>query len=134
MKPEETKPKLTTSIRLDPPIRAAYTRLIEGADLSVSEDLRSLVGRSVTASEQVDLKGFKVDCSFHWQEPVDRFPEHVGNMLVTVTPPESIPTNVFQRMVFVIPEFWSENNGLKFEPFRIDSAYFHRVTDRKSVV
>lgn len=72
-----------------------------------------------------------VKCSFKWYAERSRyFWERVGHLQIRVTPLLGISEEVLQRFVFEIPEFWigSEAAGDLAEHFRIDSAYFHRVT------
>ncbi|RON69691.1 hypothetical protein [Pseudomonas fluorescens] len=71
-----------------------------------------------------------VKCEIKWNEFRPAFPERVGDLFVTVTPSQLIPENVLQRLVFFCPEFWidSETGSYEREHFRIDSAYFNRVT------
>jgi hypothetical protein len=72
-----------------------------------------------------------VKCSFKWYaERSHYFWERVGRLQVQVTPMLGFSEEVLQRLVFEIPEFWigSEAAGDRAEHFRIDSAYFHRVT------
>jgi hypothetical protein len=72
-----------------------------------------------------------VKCSFKWYAERSRFFwERVGHLQVQVTPMLGFSEEVLQRLVFEIPEFWigSEAAGDRAEHFRIDSAYFHRVT------
>ncbi|WKC46135.1 hypothetical protein [Pseudomonas veronii] len=72
-----------------------------------------------------------VTCSFKWYAERSRyFRERVGHLQVKVTPMLGFSEEVLQRLVFEIPEFWigSEDAGDRAEHFRIDSAYFHRVT------
>lgn len=73
-----------------------------------------------------------VKCSFKWYAERSRyFWERIGHLQVQVTPLLGFPEDVLQRLVFEIPEFWigSEAAGDRVEHFRIDSAYFHRVTN-----
>lgn len=73
-----------------------------------------------------------VKCSFKWYaERSHYFWERVGHLQVQVTPLLGFSEEVLQRLVFEIPEFWigSEAAGDRAEHFRIDSAYFHRVTN-----
>ncbi|MDC7817491.1 MULTISPECIES: hypothetical protein [Pseudomonas] len=72
-----------------------------------------------------------VNCSFKWYAERSRyFWERVGRLQIRVTPLLGVSEEVLQRLVFEIPEFWigSESAGDRNEHFRIDSAYFHRVT------
>lgn len=72
-----------------------------------------------------------VKCSFKWYAERSRyFWERVGHLQVQVTPMLGFSDEVLQRLVFEIPEFWigSKAAGDRAEHFRIDSAYFHRVT------
>lgn len=73
-----------------------------------------------------------VKCSFKWYAQRSRhFWERVGHLQIRVTPLFGISEEVLQRLVFEIPEFLigSEVTGDQDEHFRIDSAYFHRVTN-----
>lgn len=128
----ESKVKKSISIRLDPRDHIRYQSMVEGAGLSLSDDIRMLVRRTLDEADEFSLDGFEVNCSFKWKKPEDAFPEHVGNLLVNVTPSQDLTDETLLRLVFVIPEFWTEGliEGSLYprELFRIDSAYFHRVT------
>lgn len=128
----ESKVKKPISVRLDPGDHVKYQSMIEGAGLSLSDDIRMLVRKTLDDAQNISLEDFDVSCSFKWKTPEDAFPEHVGNLLVNVTPPQDLANETLQRLVFVIPEFWTDVliGGKPFprEHFRIDSAYFHRVT------
>jgi hypothetical protein len=81
-----------------------------------------------TASPRVsDL----VKCEIKWNAFRPGFPERVADLLVAVKPSSLIPEDVLQRLVFFSPEFWvdAETGSFEREHFRIDSAYFNRVTD-----
>lgn len=123
----ESKVKKAISVRFDPVDYSSYSAMVEDAGLSVSDGLRQLVAEKLRQAEEVDMEGFSVSCHFRWKAPDVAFPEHIGNMLVSVTPPRGVPVDLLQRLVFVIPEFWVESGSSLVEPFRIDSAYFHRV-------
>jgi hypothetical protein len=123
----ESKVKKAISVRFDPADYASYSALVETAGLSVSDGLRQLVADKLRDAEKADMKGFNVDIEFLWKKPDAAFPEHVGNLLVKVSPPKGVPAELLQRLVFVIPEFWTDTGKSATEPFRIDSAYFHRV-------
>jgi hypothetical protein len=124
----EGKVKKAISVRFDPVDYSSYSAMVENAGLSVSDGLRHLVAEKLRQAEEVDMTDFSVTCRFQWKTPDVAFPEHVGNMLVSVTPPRAVSLELLQRLVFVIPEFWVEAGSSMVEPFRIDSAYFHRVT------
>lgn len=73
-----------------------------------------------------------VKCVFKWHEKRHpNFWERAGHLQVRVTPLAGFPETALQRIVFQMPEFWTEvsASGYPYEHFRIDSAYFHRVTD-----
>lgn len=70
----------------------------------------------------------QVRCRFLWRDTVDR--DLTGHLQVDVTPLRGLSQQDLQRIVFVIPEFWTATDDKvhEREHFRIDSAYFHRVT------
>lgn len=72
-----------------------------------------------------------VKCEIKWNAFRPGFPERVADLLVAVKPSSLIPEDVLQRLVFFSPEFWvdAETGSFEREHFRIDSAYFNRVTD-----
>jgi hypothetical protein len=125
----ESKVKKAISVRFDPVDYANYSAMVEGAGLGVSDGLRQLMAEKLRQAEQADMSEFRITCDFRWKTPDVAFPEHIGNMLVSVTPPKGLSAELLQRLVFVIPEFWDEINQVSQELFRIDSAYFHRVTE-----
>ncbi|POA82253.1 hypothetical protein BK643_26100 [Pseudomonas protegens] len=132
----EQKVKKSVSVRLDQDVLNEYQRLVEGAELSISDDMRLLVQNTIDKAEILGIEGKNVvACTFNWKKPPNAFPELVGHLLVTITPPENLPEQVLQRLVFVIPEFWTPRNDHResYEHFRIDSAYFNRVTDEKHI-
>lgn len=131
----DTKVKKTISFRLDPTDQSAYQALIEGADLSVSEDIRLLVSQTLEAADKVQMADFNVSFEFRWEPVKPHFPELKGHVKVQVTPPAGMTDEKLHRLVFHIPEFHEKTQGWDYErePFRIDSAYFHRVTDRKHI-
>lgn len=69
-----------------------------------------------------------VRCRFHWKEAT--YHNLVGHLQVDVTPLRGLSKQHLERIVFVIPEFWTigDASSQDREQFRIDSAYFHRVT------
>jgi len=126
----ESKVKKAISVRFDPVEYANYSAMVENAGVAVSDGLRYLVTEKLRQADAADMKKFDISVDFRWKEPDFAFPEHIGNMLVTVTPPDGLSVDLLQRLVFIIPEFWEDSgsgSGLR-ETFRIDSAYFHRVT------
>ncbi len=125
----ESKVKKAISVRFDPIQYANYSAMVEGAGIGVSDGLRQLVAEKLRQADEADLGEFRITCDFRWKTPDVAFPEHIGNMLVSVTPPIGLSVELLQRLVFVIPEFWEEINQGSQELFRIDSAYFHRVTE-----
>ncbi|SDS63100.1 hypothetical protein ACP3TY_06080 [Pseudomonas rustica] len=125
----ESKVKKAISVRFDPAEYANYSSMVEDAGLAVSDGLRQLVTEKLRQASKADMGKFRVICDFLWKTPDVAFPEHVGNMLVTVIPPQGLSVELLQRLVFVIPEFWEDSNQGMVESFRIDSAYFHRVTE-----
>lgn len=122
----ESKVKKAISVRFDPIDYASYASMVESAGLSVSDGLRQLVSEKLFQAERADMTGFGVSCQFKWKTPDAAFPEHVANLLVEITPPREVREDLLQRFVFILPEFWTDTG---IEHFRIDSAYFHRVTD-----
>ena len=76
-----------------------------------------------------------VKCEFHWKKPTAHFPELVGHLRVSVTPREGLSSDALQKLVFVIPEFWTTFGSQQHphEHFRIDSAYFNRVTTMQHI-
>ncbi|MBH3442325.1 hypothetical protein I5L59_01865 [Pseudomonas moraviensis] len=125
----ESKVKKAISVRFDPVDYANYSSMVEGAGIGVSDGLRQLMAEKLRQADQADMGEFRISCDFRWKTPDVAFPEHIGNMLVSVTPPKGLSVELLQRLVFVIPEFWDEINQVSQELFRIDSAYFHRVTE-----
>lgn len=69
-----------------------------------------------------------VRCRFQWRDTT--FRDLAGHLQVDVTPRRGLSQQDLQRIVFVIPEFWTtaDPGAEGREHFRIDSAYFHRVT------
>ncbi|CAE6844034.1 hypothetical protein R69658_06857 [Paraburkholderia aspalathi] len=114
------------SVRLPQKDQEEYTELIERAGLTVSESVRSLVQQVLASCRALDLSSMEVRCEFHWRtpDPDHQFPEHVGDLRVTVSPPAGLAEADLARLVFVIPEFFTDQG----EPFRIDSFHFHRVS------
>lgn len=70
----------------------------------------------------------RVRCRFQWRNTTVR--DLAGHLQVEVTALRGFSESDLQRIVFVIPEFWTSANSttLAREHFRIDSAHFHRVT------
>lgn len=130
--PLESKSKRGISVRLDQGTLATYEKLVVSAGLNLSESIRSLVVAVADAHKALDLTGLVVKCSFSPKivQEIDNFPEHIGGLLVEVTPPAGISIERLNELVFIIPEFWRKFS----EPFRIDSAHFHRVADNKKYV
>lgn len=124
----ESKVKKAISVRFDPVEYANYSDIVEGAGVSVSDGLRYLVTEKLQQAEGADMEKFHISFDFRWKERDVIFPEHIGSMLVTVTPPCELPVDFLQRLIFFIPEFWEDSGSGLRETFRIDSAYFHRVT------
>ncbi|MBO0496206.1 hypothetical protein [Pseudomonas sp. Marseille-Q1929] len=122
----ESKVKKAISIRFDPAEYASYAAMVESAEMSVSDGLRLLVAEKLAQAEQVDMTGLEICCQFKWKAIDSAFPEHVANLLLEVKAPGGISEGLLQRLVFVLPEFWTDAG---YEHLRIDSAYFHRVTD-----
>ncbi|MHC8378393.1 hypothetical protein ACYZT3_21035 [Pseudomonas sp. MDT1-16] len=125
----ESKVKKAISVRFDPAEYAHYSAMVEDAGLAVSDGLRFLMTEKLRQANEADMGKFRIKCDFRWKTPDVAFPEHVGNMLVSVKPPQGLSVDLLQRLVFVIPEFWEESIHGWVESFRIDSAYFHRVTE-----
>lgn len=124
----ESKVKKAISVRFDPVEYANYSAMVETAGVAVSDGLRYLVSEKLQQADAVDMKKFHISFDFRWKKPDVAFPEHIGNMLVTVTPPQELSVDFLQRLIFIIPEFWDDSGSGLMEMFRVDSAYFHRVT------
>lgn len=126
---DQSKLAKTTTIRLPQQDHHEYAALTEGAGLSVSESVRLLVQGVLAALRAQDTSKMGVHCSFNWRTPDanNQFPEHVGDLKVTVTPPTGMKKEDLARLVFVTPEFFNKHA----EPFRIDSFYFHRVNSKR---
>lgn len=124
----ESKVKKAISVRFDPVEYANYSAMVESAGVAVSDGLRYLVSEKLQQADAVDMKKFHISFDFRWKKPDVAFPEHIGNMLVTVTPPQELSVDFLQRLIFIIPEFWDDSGSGLMEMFRVDSAYFHRVT------
>lgn len=124
----ESKVKKAISVRFDPVEYANYSAMVESAGVAVSDGLRYLVSEKLQQAHAVDMKKFHISFDFRWKKPDVAFPEHIGNMLVTVTPPQELSVDFLQRLIFIIPEFWDDSGSGLMEMFRVDSAYFHRVT------
>ena len=79
--------------------------------------------------------GFGINFKFKWLGHAPAVPERIAHVKISVTPPRNLPDDTLQRMVFVVPEFFDTSpNGYEFEPMRVDSAYFNRVTAVEQVV
>ncbi|MBB4126723.1 hypothetical protein GGR77_002013 [Xanthomonas translucens] len=118
--------KRALSVRLPPDLMKAYTGLIEGAGLKVSENIRTyvkaLIGRFLELEEKEPLE---VEVLFNWRQfkPGDPYPESVGAVMVKVNPPAGLTMADLGRIIFALPEFMDGRS----EPYRIDSYYFHRA-------
>jgi hypothetical protein len=80
--------------------------------------------------------GFSITFAFEWQKHTPAFPERVAYVVLNVAPARSLPEDILQRLVFVLPEFWEQSVDARFEVerMRVDSANFNRVTAVKQVV
>ncbi|MFC6628589.1 hypothetical protein [Acinetobacter beijerinckii] len=119
------------SLRIDDS-QQPYIDLLNRASLSTSEGIRMLIERSLNQINQIDLSNFNVNIEFNWNKTSNNsFPENVGCLRVNVTPPQNLSNEDLHRIVFLIPEFLKSNatNSSEYEPFRIDSYYFHRATN-----
>ncbi|OSR64773.1 hypothetical protein BV326_05593 [Pseudomonas syringae pv. actinidiae] len=85
-------------------------------------------------SQQVSDPWVRVRCRFLWRDTANR--DLVGHLQVDVTPLRGLSQEDLQRIVFVLPEFWTVTDAVahEHEHFRIDSAYFHRVTSAAHAV
>ncbi|MEQ7767881.1 hypothetical protein [Xanthomonas hortorum] len=125
--------KRSLSVRLPPDLMTAYTGLIEGAGLKISENIRSyvkvLIGRLLELEEKEPLE---VEVLFNWRkfELGDPYPESVGAVMVKVNPPDGLTMADLSEIIFALPEFM-DNRG---EPYRIDSYYFHRAASAGSLI
>jgi predicted DNA-binding protein len=121
----DSKSKRAISVRIAPESMEVYETLVTNAGLTVSEGIRELVTGAINAQQDLDLAGFNVKYKFTSasKEAKDNFAELLGSLLVEVTPPVGMDILSLHRLVFVAPEYWEGKN----EPYRIDSAYFHRV-------
>ena len=128
-KMNEPKPKKGVSIRLDDTTLSLYEELMGDAAVTVSEGIRDAVQRAIKAQQDVDLTGLNVVVEFTAKETskIDHFPELVGSLVLAVTPPNGLTLEDLDRLVFITPEFLRGHE----EPFRIDSANFHRVVKNK---
>ncbi|MBK0056971.1 hypothetical protein [Stenotrophomonas sp. S39] len=117
--------KRALSVRLPPDLMGAYAGLIEGAGLTLSENIRAHVQSLVERANALSNDGLKVDISFNWRKlgSGDPFPESVGAVMARVTLPATVSDDQLSRMIFAIPEFFVGDH----EPYRIDSYYYHRV-------
>ncbi|WP_186063308.1 hypothetical protein [Burkholderia gladioli] len=106
-----------------------YADLMASAGLSVSEGVRTHIQQVAASYEQLDLDSLQIDCAFRWREARQaHFPEHAGDVRVSVTSGASLRGTDLARIVFEIPEFFEDQE----EPFRIDSFHFHRVNNDRS--
>jgi hypothetical protein len=115
----------SVTLRLDLGQYREFEKIMALAGLGAGEAVRHAVENAVVRFNNVDLTGLKIDSEFvpkvvgnH-----DSFPELLGYLHFTVTPPAILGLKHLNEMVFVLPEFFDGNN----EPYRVDNAYFQRI-------
>lgn len=118
------------SIRFDQEDLYNYKSLTNGAGIVLAEGVRQLMTEKLKMAEELKMEGFSVKIKFSKSAQY----EHVGDLVAKVTPPKGLSAEVLDRIIFIVPEFFNDQGALPIEPFRIDSAYFHRVTSAKSII
>lgn len=120
------------SIRLPPALMAGYSNLIEGAGLKISENIRCYVQALDERAKALEANPIHIEVKFSWRDPRGNpYPESVGVVYVSISPPVGMTVDDIDRIVFVTPEFFDQQAR---EPFRVDSYYFHRVAEGKGIV
>ncbi|WP_146096123.1 hypothetical protein [Xanthomonas arboricola] len=129
---ESKTTKRALSIRLPTDLMTRYSALIEGAGLTVSENVRTYVQTLMEKDTELEKDKFKVKVSINWRDlkPGDPYPESIGAVMVEVFPPTGMTIEQLDSLIFSLPEFMDGNH----EPYRIDSYYFHRIASSRSFI
>jgi hypothetical protein len=125
---DEGSPLTTVSLRMDRHELTKFETIIDAAGLFNAEAIRHLVVRAISDYEKADMDGFHVAAEFK-RKPASntRFSELLGNLSLTVSPPEGMSAEQLHRLIFILPEFIDEENSR--ELYRVDNAHFHRVVE-----
>jgi hypothetical protein len=115
----------SVTLRLDLQQYREFEKIMALAGLGSGEAVRHAIESAVERFNNVDLTGLKIDSEFAPKivSNYDSFPELLGHLHLTVTPPATLGFERLNEMVFVLPEFFDGNN----EPYRVDNAYFQRI-------
>jgi len=115
----------SVTLRLDLQRYREFEKVMTAAALGSGEAVRQAVESAVERFNKVDLTGLKIDSEFTPKVVGNHesFPELLGQLHLTVTPPTNLGLDRLNEMVFVLPEFFDGNN----EPYRVDNAYFQRI-------
>lgn len=115
----------SVTVRLDLQRYREFEKVMAVAGLGSGEAVRQAVENAVERFNKVDLTGLKIDSEFTPKVvgTRDSFPELLGHLHLTVTPPANLGLGRLNEMVFVLPEFFDGND----EPYRVDNAYFQRI-------
>jgi hypothetical protein len=132
MKMDSENSRRALSIRLPPALMLGYSNLIEGAGLRISENIRSYVQKLDERAKALEENPIHVEVKFNWRDSRrNPYPECVGAVYVSISPPAGMTGEDLDRIVFVTPEFFDPQMR---EPFRVDSYYFNRVAEGKRIV
>jgi len=130
---EEGSPLSTVSLRIDRHELTKFETIMDAAGLFTAEAIRHLIVQAISNYEGVEMNGFHIAAEFK-PKPAsnNRFPDLIGNLSLTVTPPDSLKAEQLHRLVFILPEFIDEETGV--ERYRVDNAHFHRVVENNKHV
>ena len=123
----------TVSLRIDRHELTKFETIVDAAGLFTAEAIRHLVVRAISDYESVEMGGFHIAAEFK-PKPANntKFPELMGNLSITVTPPDALEIEQLHRLVFILPEFIDEDFGE--ERYRVDNAHFHRIVENNKHV
>lgn len=130
---EEGSPFTMVSLRIDSDELAKFETIMDSAGLFNAEAIRHLVGRAIADHDKADMSGFHITAEFKPKPASNtKFHELLGNLSLTVNPPDALGAAQLHRLIFILPEFIDKTT--KVERHRVDNAHFHRVVENNKHV
>jgi len=121
------------SLRMDKSELHSYESAIASAGVFTAEAIRHLIIRAKIEYDNIDMSGFHITSNFTPKTASQsKFPEHLGHISITVSPPSMMSSAQLHQIIFILPEFIDDISGV--ESYRVDNAHFHRVAQNNKNV
>jgi len=116
------------SYRIEECLTNPLYELCSSTNLSPTDLIKHFLIEFNNKKDSINLKGLNIDVTFKSQSAnPNPYDEYAGAFSVKVTPPQLMTQEQLDSLVFIIPEFITDRT----EPYRIDSFYYQRVSNKR---